>query len=500
MTLRVNADPVAPPATATHRYRFFVSTNGYGIYIDTARYAEFYIGSSKSRESIKPETQSASPATSQSELYKNRMEYETHISVMIPAAKGADLYIMEGETITDVVAQYNMLSGGGPEVPQWALSALYRCYVQSNQEDVLALARHFKAAELPIKTIGIEPGWQTHAYSCSYIWNTEHFPQYKKMLQELFEMGYHVNLWEHAFINPAATFFDEIKNYSGDYAVFNGCIPDFATEEARRIFADYHKRLVDEGVDGFKLDECDGSDFVQCWSFPNHTEFPSGLDDEQYHSLFGTLYMQTVMEALRGKPVLSEVRSAGALAAPYPFVLYSDLYDHADFVRGCCTAGFSDLLWAPEVRKVESRTKEEFMRRLWGNVFSVQCLINGWNYEIIPWQELDCEQEVKAALNEREKLVPVLKKAFDLYKTKGIPPMRALVSDYTDDSETYNIDNEYLLGDSLLVAPIIYGTQSRRVYLPKGEWRDYFTKEPKDSGWFEVQTDMIPAYEKCDKK
>ena len=76
-------------------------------------------------------------------------------------------------------------------------------------------------------------------------------------------------------------------------------------------------KLIDNGVDGFKLDECDGSDLTGGWSFPNMSKFPSGLDGEQYHSLFGILYMQTLLEALGGIPTLSEVRNAGALAASY---------------------------------------------------------------------------------------------------------------------------------------------------------------------------------------
>ncbi len=497
LTLRVNSDPVAATGDSHAPVPFFVSTKGYGVYVDTARFAEFYLGSSKPLESIQ-KSGTADIATTEEALYKTRTEKETHISVFIPAAKGADLYIMEGETITDVVAQYNLLSGGGPEVPEWALSPLYRCYAKSNRDDVLSIAKYFKSSKIPVKTIGLEPGWQTKAYSCSFVWDSARFPEHKTMLSALLNMGFHINLWEHAFTNPDAPFFEKIKAYSGNYATFNGCVPDFATKEAVDIFSEYHEKLVDEGVDGFKLDECDSSDYTGSWSFPNHAEFPSGLDGEQYHALFGTLYMQAILKALKGRPILSEVRNVGALAAPYPFVLYSDLYDHADFVRGCCTAGFSGLLWTPEVRKVASRTKEEFMRRLWTNVFSVQCLINGWNCEKIPWQELDCEKEVKAALIEREKLVPILKRAFDRYKTEGVPPMRALVSDYTNDPETYNIDNEYLLGDCLLVAPIIYGNQKRSVYLPKGDFRDYFTKEPVKSGWFEVETDTIPVYEKLD--
>ena len=91
----------------------------------------------------------------------------------------------------------------------------------------------------------------------------------------------------------------------------------------------------------------------------------------------------------------------------------------------------------------------------------------------------------------------MLKKAFDDYRDTGKPPIRALVMDYTDDPETYQIDDEYLFCDDLLAAPII-GTESdeREVYLPNGNWVDFFTGEPVKAGRFVVCTEGIPVYKK----
>ena len=89
----------------------------------------------------------------------------------------------------------------------------------------------------------------------------------------------------------------------------------------------------------------------------------------------------------------------------------------------------------------------------------------------------------------------MLKEAF--YRDTGRPPMRALVMDYTDDPETYSIDDEYMFCEELLVAPMTEAhNDERRVYLPKGEWTDYWTGEPVSSGWFEVETEQIPVYRK----
>ncbi len=494
LQLRVNSDPVANTGDSHAPVPFFVTNKGYGMYFDTARYIEVCCGygKNKSREPVENNTIIATAE----DLYKKcGLKETTTMSVEIPVAKGIDVYIFEGKNILDIVSQYNIFSGGGCDVPEWGLGVLYRAYARNTGSQVMELAKYFRENDIPVDIIGLEPGWQSSTYSCSYVWDKERYPNHDEVIKYLKDNGFHINLWEHAFISAASPIYKQMHDYSGDYEVWQGLIPDFGTEEARDIFAKHHKEtLVDKGIDGFKLDECDNSDFVHDWSFPNCTEFPSGMDGEQYHQLFGTLYMQTMLKALENTPTLSEVRSAGALCASYPFVLYSDLYDHKDFIRGVVNSGFSGILWTPELR--DAKNKKDLMRRLQTTVFSVQCLINAWYCPQVPWKEFDCEDEVKELLKIRKSLVPMLKKAFDEYKTTGKPPVRALVADYTDDKETYFIDDEYIFCDDLIVAPLTAEMDERRVYLPEGEWVDYWTKEKVNSGWFTVNTQKIPVFEK----
>ena len=354
LQLRVNSDPVANTGDSHAPVPFFVTTAGYGIYIDTARYVEVCFGYGKDKN--RPVNPDNTIIATAEDLYKKcGLRETTTLSVEIPVAKGVDIYIFEGKNITDIVSQYNMFSGGGCDVPEWGLGILYRGYAKYTGDKVMEMADYFRDNDIPCDILGLEPGWQTNSYSCSFLWDDERFPNYKEVIEYLTKKGYHINLWEHAFVNSAAPFYKEIAPYSGDYEVWKGLIPDFATEEAKELFAKHHREyLVDMGIDGFKLDECDSSDFVHDWSFPNCTEFPSGMDGEQYHSMFGVLYMQTILKALGDKTTLSEVRNAGALSASYPFVLYSDLYDHKDFIRGVVNSGFSGLLWCPEVRDAKS--------------------------------------------------------------------------------------------------------------------------------------------------
>lgn len=495
LQLRANSDPVANTGDSHAPVPFFVTNKGYGMYFDTARYIEVCCGYGKNKNRV-PVENNTIIGTAEDLYRKCGLKETTVMSVEIPVAKGIDVYIFEGDTILDIVSQYNMFSGGGCQVPEWGLGVLYRAYAKSTGDDIIRLAKYFRENQIPCDIMGLEPGWQSSSYSCSYVWDKERFPNYQEVIQYLRENDFHINLWEHAFINATSPIYTKMREVSGDYEVWQGLIPDFAMAEAQNIFAEYHRSyLVEQGIDGFKLDECDNSDFVHDWSFPNCTEFPSGMDGEQYHQMFGTLYMQAILKALGDTKTLSEVRNAGALCASYPFVIYSDLYDHKDFIRGMVNSGFSGILWTPELRNAGS--KMDLLRRLQTTVFSVQCLINAWYCPEVPWKEWDCEEEVKELLEVRKSLVPMLKKAFSQYQETGKPPVRALVVDYTEDTETYNIDDEYIFCGNLIVAPLIAESDERKVYLPAGEWRDYWTKEKVEAGWFTVCTPKIPVYEKC---
>ncbi len=493
LTLRVNSDPPFSTGDSHAPVPFFVCTAGYGVFVDTARYAEFYMGVQRVTSATRGEAGHSADNTR--ELYTLRDSGDERvIAIHIPSAAGVDLYWIEGENILDVVRQYNRMAGGGPEIPDWGLGTYYRCHLDADAHSVMQTADYLHGHGLPCSVIGLEPHWQTRSYSCSYIWSEKFQPDLRrKMEAHLAGRGLHLNLWQHAFVHPDSPLYDAIGEGCGSYKVWGGKVPDFAVPHTQHAFAAYQSEaLVSDVTDGFKLDECDGSDYTRDWSFPNCSEFPSGLDGEQYHSLFGMLYARAALAALSGRPTFGQCRSMGALATSLPFALYSDLYDHRAFIRGCVNSGFSGLLWAPELRHGESRS--DLIRRLQTAVFSAQCMFNGWYCTEAPWIGLDCEDEVRELLCLRERLRPMLRRAYDAYRADGTPPVRALVCEYTRDRETWEIDDEYLFCENLLVAPMTAEQESRKVYLPAGDWADFFTGERVEAGWREYAGDGIPVY------
>ncbi|MEY8355545.1 TIM-barrel domain-containing protein [Lachnospiraceae bacterium 54-53] len=384
--IRVNSDPPADTGESHAPAPFYVSSAGYGLFADTFRYADFFMGtnSEKGRSAGKTEVNQVHKEFSESALYALKRAGEKRtIIIDIPGVSGISLYIFSGQ-LKEVVQRYNLFSGGGPLVPMWGLGVWYRTYGGSDQEKVLRMAEEFRNEHIPVNVFGLEPGWHSHSYSCTYEWSYL-FPEPEKMIEDLRNQDYKINLWEHAFVYPAAPIYQDLLPYSGDYEVWNGLVPDFAHEKAVEIFSDYHeKELVDKGIMGFKLDECDNSDYNPSnWSFPEISSFPSGMNGEQMHNGIGLLYQNLLNNIYRKKNLrtYSQVRASGALAAPLPFVLYSDLYNHRDFIRGIATSGFSGLLWSPEVRSCENGI--DFLRRIQTVIFSAQALLPSGPWSLI---------------------------------------------------------------------------------------------------------------------
>jgi len=513
-TLRVNADPKGDSGDSHAPVPFYVSTLGYGVLVDTLRHVVFYCGEAHPRPEQPVPADSVQVNTPQMMRVRG-MERPAKVLVEVPRSTGVDIYLFAGPALRQAVQRYVLFSGGGVQPPEWGLGFWYRPEMHMGAEEVLSLGRELRARDIPCDVLGLEPGWQTHAYSCTFAWDRSRFPDPKSFVDAAAKLGYRINLWEHAFTHPASPLFPPLLPFSGDYGVWGGLVPDFAGEQARRIFGEYHGHaLIDLGVSGFKLDECDNSDFTEGWSFPDNSHFPSGVDGEQMHAEFGLRYQDAVLRPFleRGRSTYSLARSSGALSAPYPFVLYSDLYDHRVFVRALVNAGFSGLLWCPEVR--DAISEEDLIRRLQTAVFSPLAMINAWYIRNPPWKQIDREknnagefgrdwQTLEARCREilgwRMQLLPYLLSAFATYERGGIPPFRALIMDWPDDPALVDVDDQYLIGDRMLVAPLFAGEAERTIVLPAGNWHDLWTGARFSGGKIHsvaASTERIPVYVK----
>ncbi len=477
---------------------YYTSNKGYAVLVNTSRYTTFYCGANQLKN--RPEAESSKKqetVLSAEELYEIKPgKSDGEVVVDIEGAEGIEVFVFAGPSMSNAIQRYNLFAGGGALPALWGLGVKYRVKADFHQKDVEETAAYMREHKIPVSTLGLEPRWQTAAYPCSFVWNEEFFPDPEQMIGDLAKNGYQINLWEHAFVSNQSPLYEPLYEKSGDYLGFYGLVPDFADEAVRGIFSDFHKtNLVDLGVTGFKMDECDNSDLTHGsahWSFPEHSSFPSGINGEQMHQLFGLLYQKSIYSIFKEENLRTylDVRSSNAFASPYPASLYSDTYDQQEYVRMIANSGFSGLLWSPEVR--ESGSFRELARRTQTAVLSAQTLFNSWYLQNPPWLQYDKgknnagellpeaaanEAVIRKLLNHRMSLVPYLYSAFYHYHTEGTAPFRGLVVDYPNDENVWKIDNEYLIGTDLLAAPITNEAMEREVYLPAGTWYNFNTNE-----------------------
>lgn len=447
---------------------FFVSTAGYGVFLDTSRYASFDFPVNADMSGL------------------------SEMKIHIPHASGVDMYVFAGPTMLDAVRRYNLFSGGGCVPPLWGLGIAYRGQSDFTAQDALSLAKSFRDTHMPCDIFGVEPGWQTKTYSSSFVWNTKAFPDPDAFIRSLHELGYRTSFWEHPFTNPISPMYADLKPFAGDHTVWSGLVPDFATEGGRRVYVGYQdKILFSKGVDSLKIDEIDNQPFAaDRWSYPDDSKFPSGLDGEQMHTEIGVLAAKALLEPFRKKNerTWGLERESGPMAASLPYTIYSDSYTFRDYARGLAKIGFGSHLWVPEVR--DAGSPEELIRRIQLVIFSPYAMINCWYMRTPPWRQInrDLGQKgvempsadattatVRKLFELRMSLIPYLYSAFNEYRNTGTPVVRALVLDNPSDAATADIDDQFMVGPSLMVAPLFDKETQRTVYFPKGDWYDFET-------------------------
>ena len=501
---------------------FYISSKGYGVLVNTSRYTTFYMASKGKLDERVAKGQTGQDgqkiALNTVELYGKKYTPSNEVDILVQGTEGMELYVFAGPGMMEVMQRYNLFSGGGALPPLWSLGFMYRAKATFNEQQVSDLAGYFRTNGIPCDELGLEPGWQTTSYPCSFVWNKKNFPDPGRFIKNMQAQGFKVNLWEHAYTHPSSPIFDSIARYAGNYTVWSGAVPDFITPGAQRVFGGYHEeQFVKKGIAGFKLDESDGANFELAqreWSFPDIARFPSGLDGVQMRQLFGQLYNTSMIDLYRKNNLrtLFDVRSSYLFASSNPVALYSDMYSHADFVRMTVNAGFAGVNWSPEVR--ETANEADLIRRLQTSALSAHMVVNGWYLDLPPWlqynvgkneqRELlpnhkELERKAKELINLRMSLLPYLYAAFARYHFDGLPPFRPLVMDYPNDQNVWRTDDEYMMGESLLCAPLIDSASTRSIYFPAGDWYDFNTNKKYEGGKSYTLTfsmDQVPLFVK----
>lgn len=466
---------------------FYVSSKGYGVLIDAARYVTVYAGSAVRSNADHPPV-----------LYDRNTDkqwdaqpYSDAMEILIPA-EGATLYVFAGPTPMQVVQRYNLMNGGGYLPPKWGLGFTQRVPTLYTQDDILKEAISFEEHNFPLDFIGVEPGWHSMAYPCTFEWDKTRFPDPKGFLDALAKKGLSANLWMNPYVSPKGSLYPKIKPLAGSHTVWNGIVPDFTLPQTRQLFKEHFmKNHLALGVGGYKVDEVDGYDF---WVWPDVATFPSGHSAEQMRQVYGNLVQSMTASWFReiNKRTYGLVRASNAGSSNFPYVIYNDYYSHKDFITALVNSSFIGVLWTPEVRA--SKTAEEWVRRMQSVCFSPMAMLNAWADGTKPWSFPEVEKAVNDVASLRMQLLPYLYSTFAQYQFEGKPPFRAMnlvegfgfkssstigQLDATENPYAMSVQkdskDQYMMGDFILVAPMFAGENSREVLLPQGKWYDFYT-------------------------
>ena len=492
---------------------FYISSSGYGVLINSARYLTVYAGSGARKDSPN------APVAKDRNMDKTwtSAPYSDAVSILVPAP-GAEIYLFAGPTPMDVIRRYNLLCGGGTLPPRWGLGFTQRTKKLYTAEDVKNEADEFEQRGFPLDFIGLEPGWQSKAYPCTFEWDATRYPDPAGFVKDMLAKGVRINLWTNPYVSPDSKIYKEMYSVSGSHTVWCGIVPDLAGEKARKIWMDkLEQEHVNIGVSGYKVDEVDGYDR---YLWPDVATFPSGIAAEQMRQTYGLWVQRTTAELYkkRNQRTFGLVRASNAGAASFPYVIYNDYYSHQDFITALINSGFSGVLWTPEVRS--SSSSEDWLRRFQSVVFSPMAMINAWASGTKPWTFPEVENQIKEYAMLRMQMMPYWYSEFARYHFDGIPPFRAMnlepgfipeqgttakLSDANLEENPYleavskEIKDQYMAGEYLLVAPMFKGQKERTVVLPKGDWYDFYTGKYVGNGEKITVTpglDRIPVYVK----
>jgi alpha-glucosidase len=429
-------------------------------------------------------------------------------------AEGGDVvyYVFCGPTPRGVLDRYTELTGRTPMPPMWSLGNQQCRYSYMDEEEVRGIARGYRERDIPCDVIYLDIHYMD-GYRV-FTWNDERFPDPRAMISDLEAEGFRVV----TIVDPGIKVDEDYETYlSGrrrdlfcktseneEYhnVVWPGtcAFPDFTSPETRAWWGENHSALVDEGVAGIWCDMNEPALFVpHGGTMPDYVVHPGGPSGEpryhaQIHNTYGLLMAQATREGLlklrpHERPfVISRAGYAGLQRHAMQWTGdNSSWWEHLWMsMPQLQNLGLSGIAWAGvDIGGFWGNTNAELLARWYEfGIFQPYCRNHtaiGTRYQE-PWMfGQKVEDIAREMLKLRQRLLPYLYCLFEECNRTGAPILRPLLFEYPEDTTTYNADDEFLLGDAILVAPITRpGIEHRHVYLPEGSWHHLWTGERTD--------------------
>ena len=414
-----------------------------------------------------------------------------------------DFFIFFGEP-KDVLNAYTDVTGKSPMLPLWTFGTWMSRITYFSQEEGLDIARKLRANKIPSDVIHFDTGWFGVDWQCDYEFAKDRFKDPVAMLKSMKKDGFHTCLWQLPYFTPKNRYFRELVD--GGMAVHNGngtlsyedAVLDLSNPKTVAWYQGKIANLIKQGVSAIKCDFGEAA--------PYDGIYASGKTGFYEHNLYPLRYNKALWQAVRDNTPDHEgviwARSAWAGSQRYPLHWGGDAATNEigsvgmlGDLRGGLSFGLSGFsFWSHDMGGFVTKSPDDLYRRwLPFGFLSSHTRAHGAP-PTEPW--LISESFTKAFRQSAEmkyKLMPYVYAQAKDCSERGLPMVRALLVEFPDDPGAWFVEDEYMFGSQILVAPMLETGKSRTVYLPRGKWIDYQTGKVYERGYQTIPTAEIPC-------
>ena len=414
-----------------------------------------------------------------------------------------DYFLINGPSMKEVLTRYTDLTGK-PSLPApWTFGLWLSTSFTTNYDEatVMSFIDGMLDRGIPLRTFHFDCFWMKEFHWSDFVWDSRVFPDPAGLLKRIKAKGLNICVWINSYIGQESAIFDEgmekgyfIKRTNGQVWQWDMWQPgmaivDFTNPAAYKWFQDKLEVLLDMGVDCFK------TDFGE--RIPSEgVVYYDGSDPKKMHNYYTYLYNKCVYELLERKRGKGEAvlfaRSATVGGQKFPVHWGGDCWSDYESMEESLRGGLSLMMsgfgfWAHDIGGFENTsTADVYKRWVAFGLLSSHSRLHGSSSYRVPWvYDDEAVDVVRFFTRLKARLMPYLYKTAVETSVTGVPTMRSMVLEYTEDKTCHYVDKQYMLGDNLLVAPIFNDRSMAEYYLPKGTWTNFFTGEEKEGcGWF----------------
>ena len=459
---------------------FYLTNRGYGVFINHPELVSLEVGSEK----------------------VERVQFSV-------SGESLDYFIINGPTPREVLTHYTELTGRPALPPAWSFGLWLSTSFTTDYDEatVTSFVQGMADRDLPLHVFHFDCFWMKEFHWTNLEWDTRIFPDPEGMLQRLKARGLRICVWINPYIAQRSALFDEgmangylVKTTAGDiwqwdhWQASMGLV-DFTNPGACRWFGDKLRGLLAMGVDCFK------TDFGE--RIPTDVVYHDGSDPQKMHNFYAYLYNQTVFQVLQeergpGEAVLF-ARSATAGGQQFPVHWGGDctatFASMAESLRGGLSLSLSGFgFWSHDIGGFELTASADVYKRWCAfGLLSSHIRLHGNESYRVPWLfDEEAVDVLRYFTRLKCRLMPYLYGAAVQAHESGLPTLRAMMLEFPEDPGCDYLDRQYMLGESLLVAPVFRHDHSADYFLPKGVWTHFLSgEEVSGGGWRQGEYDFF---------